>query len=149
MNNNDVLRHVRHILNVSDTKLIEIIRLADYEVSKDEITSYLKNEEDEGYQECSHKVMAHFLNGLIFFKRGKNPELPAPPLETPITNNIVLKKLRVAFALKDSDIVAKIEKSGLRVTKAEVNAFFRNSDHRNYRECLDQFLRNLFKGLSI
>jgi uncharacterized protein YehS (DUF1456 family) len=65
-----------------------------------------------------------------------------------VTNNVILKRLRVAFELKESDIVALIEKSGLRVSKGELGAFFRRSDHRNYRDCGDQFLRNLLKGLS-
>lgn len=149
MTNNEVLRHLRHILNVNDSRLVEITALADYEVSKEEVTAYLKKDDEVGYEECPDEVMAHFLNGLIYFKRGKNPDFPPPSLERRITNNIVLKKLRVAFALKDTDIVAKIEKSGLRVSKTEVNAFFRDPHHRNYRECLDQFLRNLFKGLSL
>jgi uncharacterized protein YehS (DUF1456 family) len=65
-----------------------------------------------------------------------------------VTNNVVLKKLRVAFELKDSDIISLIEQSGLRVSKGELGAFFRRPDHRNYRECGDQFLRTLLKGLS-
>lgn len=152
MTNNDVLRHLRHILNVNDSKLIEIAALDGCEILEDEIQAYLCQDDEDGYEECPDEVLAHFLNGMIFYKRGRNPDLPEPKLaqsERRITNNIVLKKTRVAFALKDTDIVAKIEKSGLRVTKAEVNAFFRSPDHRNYRECLDQFLRNFFKGLSL
>jgi len=60
----------------------------------------------------------------------------------------VLKKLRVAFELKDSDISALILKSGLRVSTTELSAFFRRPDHRNYRECGDQFLRNLLKAMT-
>ena len=122
--------------------------LADYEVSKDEIGAYLKREEEEGYEECGHEVMAHFLNGLVTFKRGKDDSRPPQPLEIPVTNNTVLKKLRVAFELKDSDIINLIEKSGLKVSKTELSAFFRRADHRNYRDCGDQFLRNLLKGLT-
>ena len=149
MTNNDVLRSVRYILNISDTKLIEILALAGCEVSRSDITSFLRKEDEEGYKECSHRVMGHFLNGLIFHKRGKDETRPALPVETYITNNVVLKKLRVAFELKDSDLIAIIEKSGLRVSKAELGAFFRKSDHRNYRECGDQFLRYLLKGLAL
>jgi uncharacterized protein YehS (DUF1456 family) len=112
------------------------------------MVSYLKNEEDSGYVECPHLVMAHFLNGLIIFKRGKDETRPPLPIQVPITNNIVLKKIRVAFELKDTDIIELIHKSGLNVSKSELGAFFRNADHRNYRECGDQFLRNLLKGLS-
>jgi uncharacterized protein YehS (DUF1456 family) len=66
-----------------------------------------------------------------------------------VTNNDILKRLRVAFELKEADIIALIEKSGLRVSKGEIGAFFRRPDHRTYRECGDQFLRNLMKGMSL
>jgi uncharacterized protein YehS (DUF1456 family) len=69
-------------------------------------------------------------------------------VEVPVTNNIVLKKLRVAFELKDSDVIAAIEKAGpATVSKSELSAFFRKPDHRNYRPVGDQFLRHLIKGM--
>ena len=61
MTNNDALRSIRYILNVSDTKLVEITALAGYMVSKPDIQAYLKKEEEEGYKECGHEVMSHFL----------------------------------------------------------------------------------------
>ena len=113
-----------------------------------DLAAFLKKEDEEGYRECGHDVMARFLNGLVIYKRGKEESRPPPPVEVPVTNNAILKRLRVAFELKDSDIVSLIEKSGLRVSKGELGAFFRRPDHRNYRDCGDQFLRNLIKGLS-
>ena len=148
MTNNDVLKSVRYILNVHDSVLVQICALAGYEVPPADLVKYLKNDEHPDYVECPHLVMAHFLNGLIIFKRGKEESRPPLPIQVPITNNIVLKKVRVAFELKDTDIIALIERAGLSVTKAELGAFFRGADHRNYRECGDQFLRNVLKGLS-
>jgi uncharacterized protein YehS (DUF1456 family) len=150
MTNNTILRGIRYILNVRDSKLVEIAALGDCQVTEAEIVSYLTKEEEPGYVECPHEVLARFLNGLVTFKRGKDDSRPAQPVEVPVTNNTVLKKIRVAFELKDTDIIRLIEKSGiLKVSKAELSAFFRNRDHRNYRECGDQFLRNLLKALSL
>jgi uncharacterized protein YehS (DUF1456 family) len=146
--NNDVLRSLRYLLNVTDSALADIVRLAGREVSKTDMVSFLKAEEEPGYQPCSDELMAYFLNGLVIYKRGKDPSRGPQPLDVPITNNAVLKKLRVAFELKDSDIASLIEKSGLRVSKAELGAFFRRPDHRNYRDCGDQFLRNLLKAMT-
>ena len=148
MIHNDVLRSIRYMLNISESKLVEITRLGGHEVTREDIASFLKKDDEEGYRECGHKVMAHFLNGLVVFKRGKDDSRPPQPIEVPVTNNTVLKKLRVAFELKDSDIIALIEKSGLQVSKSELGAFFRNREHRNFRECGDQFLRQLLKGLT-
>lgn len=148
MTNNDVLRSVRYLLNVNDAKLGEIFRLGDVEVGLSDLVAYLKKDDEEGYRVCSHDLMARFLNGLVIYKRGKDDSRPPQPVEVPITNNTVLKRLRIAFELKDSDILSLIEKSGLKATKSELGAFFRRPEHRNYRECGDQFLRYLLKGLS-
>jgi uncharacterized protein YehS (DUF1456 family) len=145
---NDILRSLRYMLNISDGALIDIIRLGGGDVAKTDMVAFLKTEDEEGYRPCGDEVMARFLNGLVVHKRGQDPSRPPQPLELPVTNNTVLKKVRVAFELKDSDITALIEKSGLRVSKTELSAFFRRPDHRNYRECGDQFLRNLLKGLT-
>jgi uncharacterized protein YehS (DUF1456 family) len=147
MTNNDVLRSIRYILNVSEIKLIEIIALANFKVSTDDLDAFLKQEEEDGYKNCGNKVLAHFLNGLIIYKRGAQEDKPPQLIET-ITNNVILKKIRVAFQLKDSDLIRFIEKSGLRITKTELSAFFRSPDHRNYRDCGNQFLRNLLKGMA-
>lgn len=148
MTHNDTLRSLRYLLNVSDAKLSDIIRLGQGDASQATVSALLKKEDEPGFIPCSHEVMASFLNGLIIFKRGQDPERTPLPLEVPVTNNVVLKKLRVAFELKDSDFISLLAKTGFTVSKNELSAFFRRPDHRNYRECGDQFLRNLLKALS-
>jgi uncharacterized protein YehS (DUF1456 family) len=148
MIHNDVLRSIRYMLNIPETKLLEIIALGGGQTTPELLMSFLKREDEVGFVACPDRVMSHFLDGLIIFRRGKDESKTLPPPETNITNNIVLKKLRVAFQLKDTDIITLIKKSGLEVTKAELGAFFRRPDHRNYRDCGDQFLRNLLKGLT-
>jgi uncharacterized protein YehS (DUF1456 family) len=149
MTNNDILRSVRFILNVNELKLAEIIGLADFKVSSEEVSSFLKQEYEEGYRICSEKMLARFLDGLVILKRGKNENAPLQRLDVSLTNNIILKKLRVAFQLKDSDIIRLIDQAGLKISKAELGAFFRNPDHRNYRDCGNQFLRNLLRGMAL
>jgi uncharacterized protein YehS (DUF1456 family) len=148
MTHNDVLRSIRYLLNVSDSALADIFRLGHREVSRDEVVAFLKTEDADGYQACSDKAMAHFLNGLVTYKRGKDESRPPQPVELPVTNNTVLKKIRVAFELKDDDIIALLARVGLEVSKGELSALFRRPDHRNYRECGDQLLRHLLRGLT-
>ena len=147
MTHNDVLRSVRYLLNVSDATLADIIRLGQGEVTRGELVAFLKKEDEDGYQPCGDAVMAHFLNGLVTYKRGKDDSRPPQPVEVPVTNNTVLKKLRVAFELRDDDIIALLQRTGMSVSKTELSAFFRRPDHRNYRECGDQLLRYVLKGL--
>jgi len=149
MTNNDYLRSIRFLLDVSDAKLVEIMKLADITVPLDEIKAYLMNEEDPGYIKCSDEVMAHFLDGLVYYKRGKDESRPPVPFELPISNNVVLKKLRVAFALKEDDMHDVLKTAGFNVGRSELSALLRKKDHVNYRECGDQLLRNFLKGLTM
>ena len=148
MTHNDILRSIRYLMKANDATFADILRLAGLEVPTAEIVAFLKRDDEVGYMACSDRVMAHFLNGLVLYKRGVDPSRPPQPIEIPVTNNIVLKRLRIAFQLKDSDIIDLLAKTGLRASKAELGAFCRRPDHRNYRECGDQFLRNLFKAMA-
>lgn len=148
MTNNDVLRSIASVLHLGDAQLSEIVRKGDGDVDPATIASYRKQSEEEGFAPCPHEVMAHFLQGLVIHRRGTRKEEPAAPLETPVTNNVILKKVRIAFELKDADIAAIFTKAGIQVSKSERSAFFRHPDHRHYRECGDAVLQNLLNGLT-
>ena len=66
-----------------------------------------------------------------------------------LTNNDILKKLRIALSYKDTDILECLNLVDFKITKTELSAFFRNIDHPNYVECGDQVLRNFLNGLII
>ena len=151
MINNDVLRSIRYMLDLGDARIVEVARLADenLELDKAEVQSYLKKEGDEGYAECPDRVLAHFLDGLVFHYRGRDESLPPRPVEKRITNNLVLKKLRVAFQLKDVDMHETFEGAGFPLGKPEMTALFRQPGHKHYRPCGDQILRNFLKGLTL
>ncbi|WP_303266377.1 DUF1456 family protein, partial [Pseudomonas aeruginosa] len=74
---------------------------------------------------------------------------PLPPLELPLSNNMILKKLRVAFELKEEDLHAILASVDFPVSKPELSALFRKPGHSNYRTCGDQLLRNFLKGLTL
>lgn len=149
MINNDVLRSLRYMLDINDAALADIVALGGGKVSKGALNVYLKKEEEDGFQPCPDEVLARLLNGLVIHKRGREEGRPEPALDLPMSNNTVLKKLRVAFNLKEDDMFAVFELSGLRVTKPELSSFFRKEGQRNYRGCGDQILRNFLKGLTL
>lgn len=66
-----------------------------------------------------------------------------------LSNNDILKKLRVALELKDDDIIAILKLVDFEVSKSELSALFRKEDHPNYMPCGDQLLRNFLNGLVI
>ena len=151
MINNDVLRSIRYMLDLGDAQVVEIARLADpgLVLDKESVHAFLKKEGEEGYADCSDRVLAHFLDGLVLHRRGRNEHLPPRPVEKRVSNNLVLKKLRVAFELRDEDMHAAFADAGFPVSKPELSALFRQPDHRNYRACGDQLLRNFLKGLTL
>jgi uncharacterized protein YehS (DUF1456 family) len=66
-----------------------------------------------------------------------------------MTNNDILKKLRVALQLRDDEIVKILALVDFKITTNELSAIFRKEDHPNYKECGDQLLRNFLNGLII
>lgn len=151
MINNDVLRSVRYALDISDVKVVEIVQLAGCDLAPSNLDSFLKKEDEEGFVECGDEVMVSFLDGLIIHRRGKmepRQNQDKKP-EKHLTNNAILKKLRVAFELKDDDMHQILQLAGFDVSKPELSALFRAKGHKNYRACGDQLLRNFLKGLTM
>jgi len=66
-----------------------------------------------------------------------------------MSNNDILKKLRVALELNNEDIIKILELVNFKVTKSELGSFFRSEDHPNFKPCGDQILRNFLNGLVI
>ena len=149
MENNDVLRSIRYMLNINEQKIVHIAGLADLNIPISEIHAFIKKEDEPGFQVCDDQFIAYFLDGLIYFKRGREEGRLRPAIELPVTNNTILKKLRVAFHLQEQDILELIEKGGYRIGRSELSALLRKNDHVNYRECGDQVLRYFLKGLTL
>jgi len=66
-----------------------------------------------------------------------------------VTNNDILKKLRIALELKDDDIIEILKLADFEISKTELSALFRNPGHKNYKECGNQLLRRFLDGLII
>jgi len=148
MTNNDILRRIRYIFDFSDSKMITVFGLADFQVTRSQISDWLKKDDDPAFQECSDTLLAIFLNGLINDKRGKKEGLQPEP-EQKLNNNIIFRKLRIALDLKADDIIEIMGLTDVRISKHELSAFFRKSENRHYRVCKDQILRNFLKGVQL
>jgi uncharacterized protein YehS (DUF1456 family) len=151
MNNNDVLRQLRYALNMNDSTMIGIFKQADHEIGQTILTGLLKKEDEEGVVNCGDIVLGYFLDGLILYKRGRKEMKPGETRrsDSRLTNNIILKKLRIALELKEDDMIAVLKLAEVDISKSELSALFRKEGHKNYKECGDQFLRKFLKGLSI
>jgi uncharacterized protein YehS (DUF1456 family) len=83
--NNEILKKLRIALNLKDTDIIEILKLADFDISKSELSALFRSEDQRNYRECGDQILRRFLNGLIIRNRGKktgryesNHPTPAP-----------------------------------------------------------------------
>ena len=103
MTNNDVLRRLRYTFDLNDKTMINIFSQAELTVSREQVSNWLKKDDDADYTNCSDVQLATFLNGFINDRRGKKEgEQPKP--EKKLTNNIVFRKLKIALDLRDEDI---------------------------------------------
>jgi len=148
MTNNDILRRIRYVFDFNDKQMIDIFALADSKVTREQISNWLKKDDDPDYKACSDTQLATFLNGLINFKRGKK-DGPQPVPEKKLNNNIIFRKLKIALNLKEEDTLALLKLADLTISKHELSAFFRKEGHKHYRVCKDQILRNFIKGIQL
>lgn len=148
MNNNDILRRIRYTFDFNDSKMIELFGLADLEVTRAQISDWMKKEEYPDFQNLNDNQLATFLNGLIIDRRGKK-EGVQPVNEKRLNNNIIFRKLKIALNLQDEDILEILMMADMRIGKHELSAFFRNPTQKQYRLCKDQILRNFIQGMQI
>jgi uncharacterized protein YehS (DUF1456 family) len=148
MTNNDILRRIRYTFDLSDSQMIAIFSRADHEVTREEISDWLKKDDDPAFKDCNDTRMAIFLNGFINKRRGKR-EGAQPKPETRLNNNIIFTKLKIALNLKAEEIIEILALAGFHIGNHELSAFFRRPDHKHYRECKDQILRNFLKGVQL
>jgi uncharacterized protein YehS (DUF1456 family) len=148
MNKNDILRRIRYTFDLNDSKMISIFDQADHQVTRAQISDWLKKDDDPACKKCSDMHLAIFLNGLINDKRGKR-DGPQPEPEKSLSNNAVFMKLKIALNLKADDVIKILSLAGMDFSKHELSAFFRRPGHKHYRECKNQMLRNFLKGLQL
>lgn len=151
MANNEVLRIIKDALKIDDAAMITAFKLSEREVGQSTITALLKTEDEDGYIPCSDPILGFFLDGLIMLKRGKQEGKPSPTGKpaVPLTNNAILKKLRIALELQEDEMLEILILAGSDISKHELTALFRKEGHKHYNECSPQFLRSFLKGLAL
>lgn len=126
--------------------MLSIFELGGHKGNQAELLTWLAREEAPEFVQCEDEKLSRFLNGLIIKYRGaKDETIPEP--ERVMTNNIVLRKLKIALDLQADDVLNILLLNDFALSKHELSALFRRPDHKNYRECLDQVLRNFLDGM--
>jgi len=140
------LRRVRYIFDYSDPAMLAMFKLGGHEGSKAELATWLAREGEPDFVLCEDINLARFLNGLIIKNRGATDK-GTPEPEPFLSNNSVLRKLKIALSLQAEDLLEILKLNEFTMSKHELSALFRRPDHKNYRECLDQVLRNFLDGM--
>jgi uncharacterized protein YehS (DUF1456 family) len=125
MINNDLLRRISTIFELTDEKIITIFALSECEISADQLTNFFKEKDDSAYQEIEDVQFSSFLNGLITAQRGQS-EGPARENEQELTNNMIFNKVKIALSLKAEEVISVLELAELSLDKHELSALFRN-----------------------
>ncbi|MFC0263190.1 DUF1456 family protein [Fontibacter flavus] len=146
MTNNDIIRSLRYTFDFNDDKMIALFALGGKQVTRAEVSDWLKREEDPEYKGIYDKDLAYFLNGLIMDRRGKK-EGVEPVAEKTLSNNLVLRKLKIALDMKDEDILEVLASMNVNISKHELSAFFRKPTQKQFRLLKDQILRYFLRGL--
>lgn len=148
MTNNDVMRRMRYTFELSDSKMIDIFAQATVEVNREQISQWLKKDDDSDFVRCKDIDLAAFLNGFICLKRGKKEGVEIVN-EMRLNNNAILKKIKIALSLQGDDVENLLKLAGFPLSKHEITAFFRKAGHKNYRDCKDQVLRYFLQGVQL
>jgi len=148
MTNSDTFRRLRYALNKNDIAMAQITSKSGRETTEAEVINWLKFEDEPEFATLSDSSLCSFLDGLIVEKRGPHPSGNVPkPLEF-LSNNEVLKKLRIAMNLQSDGMLAVFKKAEFDVSNAELGSFFRRADHPKFAQCPEQVLRKFITGLS-
>ncbi len=64
LNNNIVLRKLKIALNLKDEEMLEILMLANFRISKSELSAFFRKPEQSQFKMCKDQIMRNFLHGL-------------------------------------------------------------------------------------
>ncbi len=147
MNTNEILRDCYTLLGVDESQMVDIFKLGGFDVNPDTLSGYLKPEGDKEFLDCGYEALGSFLDGLIIYKRGPSDKKNSKDAEVRLNNNLILKKLRIAYELKEVDLYAIFNSVDIDITKNELGSLFRKEGHKNYRSCPDSILKLFLEGL--
>lgn len=147
INTNEVLYHIQQALNLTVEEMTEAYKLEAYTMETSHLESLLKRRQDEGFTLCSYEELGIFLDGFVTLKRGPSPKKTNDDEVIELTNNLILKKLRIALELKEAEIEIIFGLADVELSKQQLASLFRKEGHKNFKECSDELLMAFLEGL--
>jgi len=144
---NDILYKIQKALSLTQEEMIEAYKLADYKMAATHLDSLLKRRQDEDSKLCSYEELGVFLDGFVILKRGPSPKKENNDEIVELTNNLILKKLRIALELKEAETEIIFSLGEAELSKQQLASLFRKEGHKNFKECSDELLMAFLDGL--
>jgi uncharacterized protein YehS (DUF1456 family) len=144
---NDILFKIKTALSLENARLLEAYALLEYEMSKEHLNNILKKHQDKGYEEATYEELGIFLDALVTLKRGPSDKTQDEDEVVELTNNLILKKIRVAMELKEVELVIIFALAEVTLTKRQIGSLFRKEGCKNFKACSDELLMAFLDGL--
>ena len=147
INTNEILYRIQKALNLTTEEMLEAYKLEAYKMDASHLESLLKRRQDEGFRVATYEELGLFLDGLVTLKRGPSPKKPNDDEAVELTNNLILKKLRIALELKEAETEIIFGLADVELSKQQLASLFRKEGHKNFRACSDELLMAFLDGL--
>jgi uncharacterized protein YehS (DUF1456 family) len=144
---NEVLYRIQKALNLSIEEMLRAFELEDYPMTASHLESLLIRYQDNGFVSAGYEELGVFLDGLVTLKRGPSPKKSNVDDAVELTNNLILKKLRIALELKEQEIQIIFALADVELSKQQLASLFRKEDHKNFKPCSDELLMAFLEGL--
>jgi uncharacterized protein YehS (DUF1456 family) len=145
-NTNEILYRIQKALTLSTENMLEAYKLENFKMDDAHLSSLLTKRQEKDFKICSYEELGVFLDGLVVLKRGPSPK-PSGDEAVSLTNNLVLKKLRIALELKEAETEIIFGLGDAQLSKQELKSLFRKEGHKNFKVCSDELLMAFLEGL--
>jgi uncharacterized protein YehS (DUF1456 family) len=143
---NEILYRIKKALNLTTEDMLKAYSLENYTMDTSHLESLLKRRLDDGFVSASYEELGVFLDGLVALKRGPSPK-KSNDEAVELTNNLILKKLRIALELKEAEIEIIFGLVDVELSKQQLASLFRKESHKNFKPCSDELLMAFLEGL--
>ncbi|RLA02181.1 MAG: DUF1456 domain-containing protein [Gammaproteobacteria bacterium] len=147
LSTNEILYRSSKALKLSEEDLLQTYKLENFPMDAKGLKSLLARRQDKHFKACSYEELGVFLDGLVSLKRGPSPKKEEPKEALSLSNNLILKKLRIAAELKEAETEIIFSLANITLSKQQLSSLFRNEKHKNFKVCSDVLLLAFLDGL--
>ena len=144
---NEILYRIKKALNLTSKEMLETYKLETYKMEEKHLDGLLARRQNKDFILCSYEELGIFLDGLVTLKRGPSPKKPNNDETVSLTNNLILKKLRIALELKEAQTEIIFGLADVELSKQQLASLFRKESHKNFKPCSDELLMAFLEGL--